>query len=355
MSNWINDPVGTLVANLSPVPLTERTAMHHGPMNQSLHRGYFDRLACFRQIERGGLEPIQAKAQAPLRVVAWNVQRLRYVEAVGGQLIALAPDVVLLSEVDKGMARTGNGHPLAELSARIGASYYYGVEFLELGLGNRQERNNLAGKENLLGFHGNAILTSCRLERPFLIRLEADGGWCSPQGGEPRVGGRVAIGGQIHLSGRSVTLVSVHLESHSDPGYRRNQTQQLLDVLDRYDSLTPILIGGDFNTSTTSQTEQDWNLAAWREELRHDPLRRVRVEPYEPLFSLMKERGFDWVLPNLANVATERRSPPLDRPLGKVDWFFVRGLKAQNPRITAALGPDGRIISDHDPICVEIL
>ncbi|TIW86618.1 MAG: endonuclease, partial [Mesorhizobium sp.] len=80
---------------------------------------------------------------------AWNVERLRHVDAIAETIAGQAPHVVLLSEVDKGMARSGNGHLLSRLADRLGHSYAYGVEFLELGTGNETEQVANGGAENV--------------------------------------------------------------------------------------------------------------------------------------------------------------------------------------------------------------
>ena len=49
------------------------------------------------------------------RLVFWNVERLRHLDAIAGHLQDHTPDVILLSEVDRGMARTGNTDRIAML------------------------------------------------------------------------------------------------------------------------------------------------------------------------------------------------------------------------------------------------
>ena len=240
-----------------------------------------------RQIEIGGSAPQRTAARGSLKVASWNVERLRHLQAIGDTLAQLAPDVTLLTEIDKGMARSGNGHRIAELAARFGHGYAYGVEFIELDRGDPEERAMHAHETNLLGFHGNGIVTDLALSRPFLVRLEAEGKWFGWEREEPRVGGRMAIGGQIELDGTKVTLVAAHFESHSDPEHRASQAAHLLDVIDRYDPVAPVLIGGDFNTSTFSWQDKAHDAASVAAALAADPRRRVDVEPYEPLFALM--------------------------------------------------------------------
>src|SRR5262245_22733139 len=76
----------------------------------------------------------------PLRLAAWNAERLKYGDASAAMLRALDLDIILLSETDVGMARSGNRHTTADLAQALGLGYAYGVEFVELGLGDDRER-----------------------------------------------------------------------------------------------------------------------------------------------------------------------------------------------------------------------
>lgn len=56
------------------------------------------------------------------------------------------------------MARSQQQHTARELAPRLGMSFAYGVEFLELGLDGERERSAFAGQRNVVGYQGNAIL-----------------------------------------------------------------------------------------------------------------------------------------------------------------------------------------------------
>src|SRR4051812_32462654 len=76
---------------------------------------------------------------AEARVVFWNAERLKYLAPSASLLERAGADILLLCEVDVGMARSGNRHTIGELSSRLGTGYAF-VEFVELGLGNARER-----------------------------------------------------------------------------------------------------------------------------------------------------------------------------------------------------------------------
>jgi len=213
------------------------------------HSDLFDRLEV-----RAPPAPAPPAAEQ-VRVAFWNAERGKDPEQAAERLRGLGADVLLLCELDLGMARSRQRHVTRELAGKLGAGYAFGVEFLELGLGDRNEQAWHAGEDNAAGLHGAAILSPHALHRPALIRLEAGGGWFDGERGERRVGGRIAVAATLDLAGTPVTLASVHLESHSDPEGRAAQLGLLIAALERYAPGRATLIGGDLNTSTTSR---DW-------------------------------------------------------------------------------------------------
>jgi endonuclease/exonuclease/phosphatase family metal-dependent hydrolase len=352
VTDWIDRPVVDTVARLDEVPLVEREAILAGANDEATHRAHLDRLPGLRQIEAGGAAPRRGGIAGAARVACWNVERLRHLDAVEATLRAAAIDVALLSEVDRGMARSGNRDCVAELAGRFGHGYLYAVEYLELDLGDVDEKRTHAGEINLVGFHGAAITSDAALARPFLIRVEARGEWFDGTRHEPRVGGTIALGALVDVAGVPVVMVSVHLESYCPPATRRDDLRQLLTLIDRFAPAAPVILGGDFNTSTASHAERS-DRTAWRARLAAEPDRLIRPEPYEPLFELLAANGYDWRACNVADIPTTRHTDP-NRPRAKLDWFFTRGLVASAPEIIPALRPDGTPSSDHDCLVVTI-
>ncbi|WP_095199691.1 endonuclease/exonuclease/phosphatase family protein [Mesorhizobium carmichaelinearum] len=340
-----------LVQQLTHVSIADRQAMREGPRDSATHLRHAAAIPALGQIEIGGTAS-RASAGESLKVVTWNVERLRHVDAIAATLAAQVPDIVLLSEVDQGMARSGNGHPLRTVADRLGHAFAYGVEFVELGGGNEAERSATGEATNAEGFHGNAVTSAVPLLRPFLVRLDAAGGWFRPERGQPRVGGRMAIGGQVQIGNRRVTVVSVHLENRTDPAGRAIQTRHLLDAIDKYDPEAPVLLGGDFNTLTASHNERHGDPAAWLARVAAEPGRLIDVERHEPLFAVLAGSGFDWQAANNLDLPTQRREA--GTPVGRIDWFFTRGLLASAPAVIAAILPDGSPSSDHEALAVTI-
>ena len=270
-------------------------------------------------------------------------------------LRASGAEALLLSELDVGMARSQQRHTARELALRLGLGFAFGVEFLELGLGNAAERERSAGEENAVGYHGGAVASARPLERPVLVRLDAGGDWFDGRRGERRVGGRIAVLATLRVAGAPVTLASVHLESHGDPGLRDAQMAALLEALDAYAPGAPALIGGDVNTHSLGSKELEDRDALAR-ALRADPSRLAEPVAYEPLFARLEDAGFERRACN-AGLPTERRRGEEGSRRGtlRLDWFFARGLDCSAPEVLAALDPaTGEALSDHEAIAVTI-
>jgi endonuclease/exonuclease/phosphatase family metal-dependent hydrolase len=342
-----------LVPQLTHVPVAIRNAMRDGPRDSATHLRHAAAVPALGEIEIGG-QASGGSVGESLTVMAWNVERLRHVDAIAATIAGQAPHVVLLSEVDKGMARSGNSHLLSRLADRLGHSYAYGVEFLELGTGNEAEQAANGGAENIEGFHGNAVTSAVPLLRPFLVRLDAAGAWFLPEHGQPRIGGRMALGGQVMVGERRVTVVSVHLENRTNPAGRADQTRHLLDAIDRYDAEAPVLIGGDFNTLTATYEERHADPAAWQARIAAEPDRLMCPDRHEPLFAIMAERGYDWRGANALDKPTQRRAASDATPAGHIDWFFTRGLAASAPATLPAVLPDGSPSADHEALVVTV-
>src|SRR5262249_17369709 len=165
------------------------------PPTRETHRDLIVQTEALQLVETGG-EATAAK-EGPLRVAYWNAQRFHHFDACCDLMRNATLDVVMLGELDIGMARTGQRHCLRDSAAALDACYVFGAEFLELGLGDAEERQRYAGSSNVSGLHGNGILSHLALENPALIRLETDGDWFDGRHGERRIGGRCAVAASV--------------------------------------------------------------------------------------------------------------------------------------------------------------
>lgn len=71
-----------------------------------------------------------------LKVGAWNLERGSAWPAAAKIIQARQLDVVLLTEMDCGMSRSGQHHTTREICQALEWSGVFAVEFVELGLGN---------------------------------------------------------------------------------------------------------------------------------------------------------------------------------------------------------------------------
>jgi endonuclease/exonuclease/phosphatase family metal-dependent hydrolase len=339
---------------LASPPLARRQAILDAPIDEASFRTAFEEMEVLHEIEVHE-PPRLARLGATARIAFWNAERLKYPGPSVAMLASIGADALILCELDCGMARTGNRHTTADLARALDAGYVFGVEFVELGLGDLREQRQYAGEANEAGLHGAGLVSAARLDRPALVRLETSGRWFDGAFHERRVGGRIAVMAEIDLGGTPVLLVSAHYESHSDQDDRAAQTQVMLDAIDRHAPGRPVLIGGDFNTSTFALSEKrDPDFV--RAVLAADPERLVRPEPYEPMFRVLQERGYEWSACNTPLAATQRMRPDgtPQPPFGRIDWFFSRGLRCTAPAVVPAVDDSGQAISDHEALAVTI-
>ena len=59
-------------------------------------------------------------------VFSWNAERLKYARPSQALLGSVLPDIALLTEVDIGMARSGNRHTVRDLAEPLDSGYVYG-------------------------------------------------------------------------------------------------------------------------------------------------------------------------------------------------------------------------------------
>jgi len=306
------------------------------------HVTLFHASGCLDAVEHSN-PPLPRPDGDTLRVLAWNAERLKYLDASIDLLRRLAPDILLLTELDRGMARSGNRDTPAELATALGMARVFAVEYVELGLGDARERAWHMGEANRDGLHGNAILSRLPVERAAMSRLEQDGTWFrGERNGERRIGGRNAVIAEI----AGITFAAVHLESHSDPAHRAAQTRVLLDDILTFAGSGPVVIGGDFNTAAVAHDAAG----------TASPGQLLDPVPHEPLFAVMAERGFAWAACNTLGVPTQRTRPDGTPrpPFGRIDWLFTRGLAAHDPATIPATDADGRALSDHEILTVTI-
>lgn len=337
-----------------------------------------------------------------LRLAAWNIERGKLLDGIKGYLRAEPLlrdiDVLLLNEVDVGMARSGNRDVAAEIADALGFEYVFGNSYLCLSRGNL--RDGAPEEENAVGLHGNAVLSRFPLVRAesFSVAITKDKFHSS----EKRLGHKKGLWAEIDSPLGRVPVCAVHLDSGASPAQRAAQLRDALAVLAARGLHERCVIGGDFNTTTydtRSVPRLLWNIACklLRGGFAHAIHHYVHPdELYEKaVFDQLVARGFDYgsfnapaqgttryevgtfdseskvleYLPGVAVKILRWRLRPWNgvAPL-KIDWFAGRGVRAlgagemvdMDGRVSRApLSIEkprwqGTLLSDHDPIVVDV-
>jgi endonuclease/exonuclease/phosphatase family metal-dependent hydrolase len=157
----------------------------------------------------------------------------------------------------------------------------------------------------------------------------------------------------IGVNGRRVALGVAHLERIWDP---QGRARQMEDFLGAIGDDAPVIIGGDFNT-TTVDMDRRWQMLRACAAIALSPGRFHRPQAHEPLFDRIEAHGFSIEGANVPGVPTFTLSglvPRRWRP--KLDWIAARGIRpvdgsaAVVPARTSAFG---RRVSDHDFVLCE--
>jgi endonuclease/exonuclease/phosphatase family metal-dependent hydrolase len=284
-----------------------------------------------------------ASAERPtLKVVAFNARG-------GGSLDKIAtllrrppldsPDVILLSEMDWRMRRSGRHQAAAELAADLGMSFAYLGEFgIPLPQGEP------------VSFMGNAILSNRPLAEVRAVPLAKT---LTRRRIRLLLGAPAGLAAKVLLNRRPLTLGVAHLNSRWNPSGRELQIRQYLKGF----PAGAAIIGGDFNTTTADLGSLTSFIKVMALSVLQ-PQRFRNPRKWEPLFELLDKAGFDTAGANVDGIPTfapSRLVPPMIRP--KLDWLAVRGLKtipgsaAVVPARMSFLAPR---FSDHDFIVCSV-
>lgn len=336
--------------------------------------------------EIGHFGPEAPPAKTVYRFLAWNIERGIQLD---GQLedfrshpYLKACDVLLLTETDVGMARSGNRDVAQTLARELGMHYAFVPCYLNLGKGSGVERE--AQGENELGLHGNALLSRYPFRNVRPIPLE--NGIDKMSSREQRIGSQVAVAAEILFPNLTLTAVTVHLDANSSQKHRAEQMQTILEAIAREG---PAVIGGDWNTSTYNSSSAFRAIMGYWLRVMMGPTNVIRnhyLHPYRRferrLFELLESRGFDYKQSNclgdytvyydFADYRTYRglsewvpqwcfpfirwalRNHDGRCPL-KLDWFATRGLRVLNPVVIHDLRAGNRPpLSDHDPVGLDV-
>ena len=185
-----------------------------------------------------------------LRAIAWNVERGKRFEALRGALLedsrVADADLLLLTEVDVGMDRSGNLDVPRELAEALGMGYVFANFHLVLAPGDRGEQD-VEGK-NTHAMHGCALLSRVPVRRVASVPLPEFRDKFRAL--EKRLGCKRALLCELELPDGPLTVVVVHLDPFAPPRHRVRQMRRVLGALKRFGGPSRVLLGGDLNTTT---------------------------------------------------------------------------------------------------------
>ena len=331
----------------------------------------------------------QAKA-CTLSALAWNIERGIQFDGIADALKnhkdLKNKDVLLLTELDHGMARSGNRFVAKEIAQALGMNYAFAPVYIPLQKGSGVEAA-MEG-ENTKSIHGLAMFSKWPMKSVHAVALPngKDKMW----GKEKRLGHLRSLVADLEHPSGTFRAVTVHLDVHCSREHRRRQMRIILDHLATLPPL-PTLIGGDWNTTTfNAQNSTRAILGYWRRVMMgvgkvardHFPHPDRYFE--KNLFTDLETRGYEYKKLNERGVGTlhyhmesiEKNTNLRDwvpewcfkfifwaagRVGGgvsvRLDWFAGKGIdlaEGSAPKTVGDLTDRAGIpLSDHDAITVD--
>ncbi len=323
-----------------------------------------------------------------VRMACWNIERGTHYDRIVDQLrthpVLSDHDVLLVTEVDHGMARSGNRHVTQDLAQAMNCHGVFAPSHLNFDMGNGPEAHRTQGK-NTVALQGHALFSKFPLKDIELVPLPEPKDLMNGKD-ERQYGHENALVATLETPQGELHVAANHLSARSSRKQRVEQMKCILKALKKRKG--PALIGGDWNTHTyNSHTFSHMLLGGLHRCLCG--INKTLCEFYpgpdlffeKKLFQTLKDHGFaheSFNVPNATTVHYNFMEPEkiihmkdwlpdwalkiflkaMKRFDGKaslkLDWFAGRELHASNPRIIFDLPKGEKRISDHDPIMVDI-
>jgi len=341
-------------------------------------------------VQENFAENPKSKIQNPKSVsaLAWNIERGNIFEGIVDALKnhdgLKDKDLLLLTELDYGMARSGNRFVAQELAKELQLNYAFAPVYIALQKGSGVESE--AAGENTASIHGLAMFSRFPIKNAHAVALP--NGKDKMLGKEKRLGYLRALVADIEHPAGTFRAVTTHLDAHCSRKHRHRQMKIILDHLDTLPPL-PTIIGGDWNTTTfNSQSSTRAIMGYWRRVMM-GPNSVVKKHFPHPdryfergLFGELERRGYDYKNLNEVGAGTlhyhvesiEKNTNLRDwvpewcfpfifwaagrvggHVSGRLDWFAGKGIKANGkPNTIGNLkDADGTPLSDHDAIALD--
>lgn len=293
----------------------------------------------FSQADIHNIIPVPEKRLDTLSILVFNMERGVHLDALGDYLETcpgIQPfDVILGNEMDDGCIRSGNRDTAAELAKRLDMNYVYGLEFIELV--NEADRK---------GHHGNAIFSRWPIKQAKILRLPEEFNWYFDS--QKRIGGRLAILAELDVAGRSVGVVTIHLENRTTEAGRGRQMEAILQAAEEMFPDMPVILGGDLNTMCCNgrNTGELYDIVDTEEFLqrcfvevteRESCLKNALDTGYRVVPEICGERG-DELVQRLGSCRDIIRKEK--KVMFRLDWLLLRGADPEDVRVISTLKSD---------------
>ncbi len=333
--------------------------------------------------------PVQPRRS--VRATAWNIERGMRLEEIirslGEHPVLKESDLLLLTELDYGMVRTGNRFVAKEIAEALDLNYAFATCYLNLNRGTGLE--TLIEGENAQALHGNSLFSRYPISQVHAIALP--NGKDKMNGSEKRLGCQRAVVADIDHPLGAFRAVTLHLDAHSTQRHRCFQMKLVLDHLEKLSPRLPVVIGGDWNTSTYNSRRALYSILGYARRVLMG-IRNVLANHYpyperwfeRRLFRELERRGYSYHELNELGVCTlhyDVADPAVNENMAewipqwcfwfirwalkrtggqcsmKLDWFAGKEIEASSshpPKVLCNLHPSLRL-SDHDPIVLDFL
>lgn len=338
---------------------------------------------CYSDEREGFLRP-------NYRAVLWNLENgINYtgiLETLRNRAFVTRADIYFFPEVDIGMYRSGNRDVVRDLAIELGYNYFFAASYLHVDGSPTEDPTQ---PYNRLGLSGNAIMTRLPISNLRVIPLHEPHDLLA--GKDRRLGSQKALLVDLLLSeNKKLTLVCINLPENTSAWFRAKTLKTILKKIQKENPQTPILIAGDFKT-TTYDCQGTWPFffsvlnKAYRGYDYIAQEHHTYPEKFfeKQLFDEFHDHGFDVTAFNETGVGTYHaylnqlmarlnNGHGPTRLLQKVlkkheekfsfkdDWFAgnhcIRASQrhqAERPKVISHLIHDGKSVSSHDPVLLD--
>ena len=325
-----------------------------------------------------------------VRALAWNIERGNRFDGIVGALENHEQlkdrDLLLLTELDYGMARSGNRFVARELAQKLRLNYAFAPVYIALQKGSGVESE--VADENTKSLHGLATFSKYPLR--FVHAIPLPNGKDKMFGKEKRLGYLRALIADIEHPAGAFRAVTIHLDAHSSRRHRHLQMKIVLDHLETLPTL-PTVIGGDWNTTTFNAQSANRAIAGYFRRVAMG-VKSVTKNHYphpdryfeRALFQELEERGYDYKNLNETGAGTlhyDVENAAYNTNLGdwvprwcfpfifwaakqvggrvsaRLDWFAGKQIEIKGkPRTVGDLFDAENVpLSDHDAITLDFV